>query len=152
MREILAAAACTLGVFAGAHAQDAAVQRELLLRQQQQDTFSQQLRQSVERAKLPPGDLRRQQELEARQLSERQRLEQASDRQRLEVRPDAPETLGPYELWKAEQERRPLVAPVETTAPQQPAQPQPTYEPCAGEVADGGAPYPLVSTPRCAKK
>jgi multidrug resistance efflux pump len=59
-------------------AQEQEIQRQLIQRQQQSDAFTLQLRQSQERLQVPPGDLRRQQELDARQTSERQRLENVS--------------------------------------------------------------------------
>ena len=98
---------------APALAQDQAVQRELIRRQQQSDAFSQQLLQSQQLLKVAPGDLGRRREIESRQLGERQRLEHATERQLLDVRPDTPQELRPYERLKAEDERRSLVAPIE---------------------------------------
>lgn len=94
-------------------AQEQAVQRELIRRQQQSDAFTQQLRQSQQLLKIAPGDLVRRREAESRQLGERQRLEQATERQLLDVRPDTPQELRPYERVKAEDERRSLIAPIE---------------------------------------
>ena len=92
-------------------AQDQAVQRQLIQRQQQSDAFNLQLRQAQERLQVPPGDLRRQQELNARQTSERQRLANLSTKQLIEIRPDTPQELRPYERQKTEDERRPLTVP-----------------------------------------
>ena len=96
-----------------AFAQDPAVQRELILRQQQSDSFVQQLQQSQQVLKIPSGDVERRRELEARQFGERQRLEQTNERQLREIRPDLPQELRPYERQKAEEERRPLIAPLQ---------------------------------------
>ena len=93
--------------------QDQAVQRELMRRQQQSDAFVQQLHQSQQLLKVAPGDFEARRELESRQFSERQRLEQASDQQLRDVRPDLPQELRPYERFKAEEERRRLVVLVE---------------------------------------
>lgn len=86
-------------------AQDQAIQRELIQRQQQSEQFNLQLRQSIEAAKVPPGDAARRMEVETRQLGERQRLENVSERQLREVKPDTPQELRPQERTKAEQER-----------------------------------------------
>ena len=109
---------------APAFAQNADVQKELMQRQQQSDRFNQQLRQSQERLAVPPGDLRRQQEIDARQFSERQRLETLSEQQLREVRPETPQALRPYERQKAEDERRALDRP-----PVPPVQPAPKAAP-----------------------
>lgn len=101
------------GMVGPALAQDHAVQRELIRRQQQSDAFTQQLLQSQQLLKIAPGDLGRRREIESRQLGERQRLEQATERQLLVVRPDTPQELRPYERLKAEEERRFLIAPIE---------------------------------------
>lgn len=100
-------------IAAPALAQDQAVQRELIRRQQQSDAFTQQLLQSQQLLKVAPGDLGRRREIESRQLGERQRLEHATERQLLEVRPDTPQELRLYERLKAEDERRSLIAPIE---------------------------------------
>jgi len=100
-----------------AFAQDQAIQRELIQRQQQNDSFSLQLRQSVEASKLPPGDSVRRMELESRQLGERQRLQEMSDRQLRDVPPDTPQELRPQERAKATQERSTIVAPVAPVTP-----------------------------------
>jgi hypothetical protein len=112
-------------------AQDQGVQRQLIQRQQQSDAFLLQLRQSQERLQVPPSDLRRMQELDARQTGERQRLDIVSDRQLRDVRPDTPQELRPYERQKAEEERRPLIVPAKEI-------PQRT----------GDEPRPLPASPR----
>lgn len=96
-----------------AFAQDPATQRELIIRQQQSDAFVQQLHQSQQLLKIAPGDFERRRELESRQFGERQRLEQTNEQQLREIRPDLPQELRPYERQKAEQERRPLIVPVQ---------------------------------------
>ena len=96
-----------------AFAQDPATQRELMLRQQQSDAFVQQLHQSQQLLKVAPADFERRRELESRQFGERQRLEQTSDRQLRAIRSDLPQELRPYERQKADEERRPLIAPVQ---------------------------------------
>jgi hypothetical protein len=93
--------------------QDQAFQRELMRRQQQSDAFVQQLHQSQQLLKVAPGDLERRRELESRQFSERQRLDNASDQQLRDVSSDLPQELRPYERFKADEERRLLIAPVE---------------------------------------
>jgi hypothetical protein len=94
-----------------AFAQEQGVQRQLMQRQQQSDAFQLQLRQSQDRLQVMPGDLLRQQDLDARQLNERQVLDNVSARQLIEVKPDAAPELSPYERQKAESERRPLTVP-----------------------------------------
>ncbi len=86
-------------------AQDQAIQRELIQRQQQSEQFNLQLRQSIEASKVPPGDSQRRMEVESRQLGERQRLENVSERQLRDVKPDTPQELRPQERTGAEQER-----------------------------------------------
>ncbi len=95
---------------AGAEEQN--VQRDLIQRQQQSDEFSQQLRQSVERAKVPPGDVKAQQKLETRQLEERQRLEHL-DQQQLQRadQPGTPPAFRPQERSRMQEERQPLLEP-----------------------------------------
>src|SRR5512135_1544904 len=97
---------------ASAVAQERNVQQDLIRRQQQSDEFSQQLRQSVERAKVPPGDLKSQQKIETRQLEERQRLENL-DQQQLQRagQPGTPPAFRPQERSRMQQERQPLVEP-----------------------------------------
>ena len=94
-----------------AMAQEDAIQRALIQRDQQSDAFTLQLRQSQERLAVPPGDLRRQQEVEARQLAERQRLGEVSESQLRDAKPDTPTALRPHERQRAQEERRPLVTP-----------------------------------------
>jgi hypothetical protein len=89
-------------------AQDAEIQKQLIQRQQQSDAFNLQLRQSQEALKAPAAA---KPELETRQLSERQRLENASEQQLRDVKPETPQELRPQERQKAEDERRPLAAP-----------------------------------------
>lgn len=96
-----------------AFAQDQAVQRALIRLQQQSDAFALQLRQSQQVVNVPPGDLKRRQEIESRHLDERQGLENASERQLREVKPDTPQELRPYERQRAREERRPLSVPAE---------------------------------------
>jgi len=108
----LASIQAVIAFAAPAAAEEQNVQRELILRQQQSDEFSQQLRQSVERAKVPPGDVKGQQKLQTRQLEERQRLENL-DQQQLQ-RAGQPGTLPafrPQERSRMQQERQPLVEP-----------------------------------------
>ena len=93
-------------------AQEANVQRELILRQQQSDQFQQQLRQSQERVAVPPGDMHGRQHLDARQLSEQQRLENLNAQQLRDTQiPRAPE-LRPYDRDAAAAERRPFLSPI----------------------------------------
>ncbi|HXZ52861.1 MAG TPA: hypothetical protein VEI82_02035 [Myxococcota bacterium] len=101
-----------LALAASAFAQGTNVQQELIRRQQQSDDFSQQLRQSVERAKVPPGDLKGQQKIETRQLDERHQLENL-DQQQLQraSQPGTPPEAQPQERGQMEQERRRLVEP-----------------------------------------
>ena len=103
--------ALLVALSAPASPQDQGIQRALIERQQQTDAFTLQLRQSQERAGVPSGDLRRQQEMDARNLSERQQLDNVSQRQLRDVKPDTPAELRPYERQKADDERRPIVAP-----------------------------------------
>lgn len=92
-------------------AQEQDVQRELMRRQQQSDAFLLQLRQSQERLQVPPGDLKRRQELDARQSGERQRLDAVSERQLRAVKPDTLQELRPIERQRAADERAPLTIP-----------------------------------------
>jgi len=99
------------GVALSAPAQEQDIQRQLILRQQQSDAFTLQLRQSQERLQVSPGGLKRQQELDARQTGERQRLDNVSAKQLSDVKPDTPQELRPHERQRAEDERRPLILP-----------------------------------------
>jgi hypothetical protein len=101
MRVVLA----SLILASPAFAQDQAIQRELIQRQQQSEQFNLQLRQSIEASKVAPGDSVRRMEVETRQLGERQRLENVSNRQLRDVPADTPRELRPQERTKAEQER-----------------------------------------------
>ena len=89
-------------------AQGQGVQRQLMQRQQQSDAFQLQLRQSQDRLRVSPGDLRGQQALDASQTSELQQLEAVSARQLRDVKLDTPQELRPYERQKADDERRAL--------------------------------------------
>jgi len=91
-----------------ASAQERETQRELIQRQQQSDAFTLQLRQSQELLKAPPAQ---RPVVEARQLEERQRLENVGERQLREVKAETPQELRPYERQKAEDERRAIVEP-----------------------------------------
>ena len=108
---LLVAALAVFGV--PALAQDQAVQRELMRRQQQSEAFTQQLHQSQQLLTIPPADLVGRRELESKQFGERQRFEQTSEQQLRDVRSDMPQDLRPYERLKAEEERRPLIVPLE---------------------------------------
>lgn len=90
-------------------AQNADIQKELIRRQRQSDEFTLQLRQSQEHLKAPSA---KRAELETRQTNERQRLENLSEKQLLEVKPDTPQELRPQERQKAQDKRRPIVAPM----------------------------------------
>lgn len=99
------------GVSISALAQEQDIQRQLIQRQQQSDAFLLQLRQSQERLLVPPSDLKRMQELDSRQTSERQRLDTVSERQLRDVKPDTPQELRPIERQRAADERAPLTIP-----------------------------------------
>jgi hypothetical protein len=99
------------GIALPAAAQEQDIQRQLMQRQQQSDAFLLQLRQSQERLQVPPGDLKRMQELDARQTVERQRLDAVSERQLRDVKPDTPQELRPIERQRAADERAPLTIP-----------------------------------------
>lgn len=96
-----------------AFGQEQAIQRELIMRQQQSDAFTLQLRQSQQQLQIPPGDFRRRVELEASQLQQRQELDNLSTRQLREVGQDTPAELRPLERLKFEEQRRPLLTPRE---------------------------------------
>jgi hypothetical protein len=103
--------------FAPAQADDAAIQRALIERDLQTDRFALELRQWQEGLYLPPGDLRRRQALEARQLGERQRFDRLGERQLESAgRPLSPDSdtarqLLPYERERAARERAWRLAP-----------------------------------------
>lgn len=89
-------------------AQDQEIQKQLIQRQQQSDSFTLQLRQSQELFEVPPA---RRQEAESRQLAERQRLDNVNERQLRDVKPDTPQELRPQERERADDDRRPLIIP-----------------------------------------
>ena len=92
-------------------AQDSVIQKQLLSRRQATDAFELQLRQSQEALRAPPES---RSAIEARHLSERQRLDNLSNDQLRDVKPDtqtAPQ-LRSYELQKADREREPFRGPV----------------------------------------
>ena len=60
---------------------------------------------------MAPDDLKRLQELDARQIGERQRLDRVSEKQIREVKPDTPQDLRPIERQQAADERAPLTIP-----------------------------------------
>ena len=114
-----------------AFAQNADIQKQLIQRQQQSDAFTLQLRQSQEAAKVPPA---MRPAVEARQLSERVRLENVSEKQLLEVRPETPATLRPYERSKADAERLPFLSPVVEIPVKAPPPPPPLQPSLKGNV------------------
>ena len=94
-----------------ARAQDQAVQRALIMRQQQSDAFSLQLRQSQQQLSLPTRDLQRKLDIETSQLRQREDLDSLGTRQLREVGQDTPDALRPYERSRLEAERRALLNP-----------------------------------------
>ena len=118
------AALLLLLVAAPSFAQDAGTQRQLIERQQRTDAFNLQLRQSQDALKASPAE---RQSLDARQLSERQRLDNISDQQLRDVKPDAliQQELRPYERQKADMERQPFRGPIIEV----PVRPAPKAEP-----------------------
>lgn len=114
-------------------ADDAAIQRALIERDLQTDRFALELRHWQEGVYLPPGDPRRRQELESRQMSERLEFDRLGDRQLESAgRPPSqdPETarqLLPYERERAARERAWRLAPPAETKPRapEPAPPPP---------------------------
>ena len=96
-----------------AFGQEQAIQRELIVRQQQSDAFTLQLRQSQQQLQIPSGDFRRGVELEASQLRQRQELDNLSARQLTEAGRDTPAELQPLERLKFEEQRRALLTPQE---------------------------------------
>jgi hypothetical protein len=127
-----------LAVLPPAPAQDAGVQRQLIQRQQQSDAFALQLRQSQEALRVAPGDLKARQSMDARQLSERQRLDNLGEKQLLEVQPNAshaPPALRAYERDKASAERLPFRSPI-VELPPQPAPPPAKLEPSLKGAVD----------------
>ena len=112
-------------------AQDAGVQRELMQRRQATDAFDLQLRQSQEAVRAAPGD---RPALDARQLGERQRLNNASEQQLRDVKPDAQlqPQLRAYEMQKTDAERAPFRGPVVEVPPKPAAAPRPIVPPQDG--------------------
>ncbi|HEX2649410.1 MAG TPA: hypothetical protein VHN19_05660 [Burkholderiales bacterium] len=106
-------------------AQNAEIQKQLLLRDQQSAEFALQLRQSQEALKVAPADRAN---VESRQLRERQRLENLDQQQRANIRPDTPEALRPVERLQAEADRRPFLSPI-VEVPVEPAPPPLKMEP-----------------------
>lgn len=102
MKYVLLGALVALPAFG----QEQAIQRELLMRQQQSDAFALQLRQSQQQLQIPPGDFRRRAELEAAQLQQRQDLENLGARQLIEAGRDTPPELRPYDRSRLDGERR----------------------------------------------
>lgn len=94
-----------------AHGQEQAIQRELILRQQQSDAFALQLRQSQQLQAIPPGDLQRRTEVEASQRQQRQDLDNLNARQLLEAGRDTPAERQPQERARFDEQRRMLVTP-----------------------------------------
>jgi hypothetical protein len=92
-----------------AAAQDENVQRALIQRQQQSDEFAQQLRQSQEAAKLPPGDQDARRRMEMKHLEQRHRLENLDAEQLRRAGDDTPPQFRPQQRERMKQERRPLV-------------------------------------------
>jgi len=92
-----------------AAAQDENAQRELIRRQQQSDEFAQQLRQSLEAAKLPAGDQDARRRMEMKQLDQRQRLENLDAEQLRRAGQPIPPQFRPQQREQMKQERRPLV-------------------------------------------
>ena len=107
---------------APAIAQDAGVQKQLMQRQQATDAFNLQLRQSQEALRAAPADRHA---LDARQFSDRQRLDNVSEQQLRDVQPATPQQLRPYELQKADMERQPFRGPIIEV----PVKPAPKAEP-----------------------
>ena len=107
---------------APAIAQDAGVQKALIERQQRTDSFDLQMKQSQEALRAAPSD---RPSLDARQFSDRQRLDNLNEQQLRDVQPNTPQQLRPYELQKADMERQPFRGPVVVV----PVKPAPKLEP-----------------------
>lgn len=100
------------------------MQKALIERQQRTDAFNLQMKQSQETLQAAPAD---RPSLDARQFSDRQRLDNLSEQQLRDVKSDAqiqPE-LRPYERQKLELERQPFHGPVVVV----PVKPAPKTEP-----------------------
>ena len=100
------------------------MQKALIERQQRTDAFNLQMKQSQEALRASPGD---RQALDARQFSDRQRLDNLNDQQLRDVKADAQiqSELRPYERQKLDMEREPFRGPVVVV----PATPTPGAEP-----------------------
>jgi hypothetical protein len=109
---------------APAVAQDAGVQKALIERQQRTDSFNLQMKQSQEALRAAPAD---RPSLDARQFSDRQRLDNLNEQQLRDVKPDAQSQseLRPYERQKLDMEREPFRGPVVVV----PVKPAPKAEP-----------------------
>jgi len=120
-----------LATAGAALADDAAVQRALIERDQQSERFGLELRQSQERLAVPPGDRRRKQEVETRQLMERQRFDELGGRQLegagrpLSPDPATARELRPYAREKAARERRLQLPPPKELKPRNEEPPRP---------------------------
>jgi len=106
-------------------AQNAEIQKQLILRDQQSAEFAFQLRQSQEALNVAPA---RRASVEARQLWDRQRLENLDQQQRLTVSQDTPDALRPQERQQAELDRRPFMSPI-VEVPVEPAPPPAKMQP-----------------------
>jgi hypothetical protein len=102
---------------APAFAQDAGIQKQLIQRQQATDAFNLQMKQSQDLLTAPPAA---RSSVEARQFSDRQRLDNISDQQLRDVRQETPQELRPYERQKTDMERQPFRGPI-FEVPVQPA-------------------------------
>ena len=98
-----------LALAAPAAAQDENVQRQLIQRQQQSDEFVQQLRQSQEAAKLPPGDPDARRRMEMKHLEQRRRLENLDAEQLKRAGEGTPPQFRPQQREQMKEERHPLV-------------------------------------------
>ena len=114
-----------------AFAQDADIQKQLIQRQQQSDAFTLQLRQTQDALQVSPA---MRPAVEARQLSERVRLENVSEKQLLDVRPETPAALRFYERSKADAERVPFLSPVVEIPVKAPPPPPPLQPSLKGNV------------------
>jgi hypothetical protein len=121
MRAALLLLACVAVPVLG---QDQGIQKQLIQRQQQTDAFNLQMKQSQEALKASPADRRA---LDARQFSDRQRLDNLSEQQLRDVKPDThvSQELRPYERQKLDMEREPFRGPVMEV----PVRPVPKSEP-----------------------
>ena len=75
------------------------------MRQQQSDTFTQQLRQSQELIKVPPGDLEGRTRVESQQLERQQRLDNLDAQQLQRAGKDSPPAFRPQERERMNQEQ-----------------------------------------------